>query len=182
MRKKPLIIYDQSNDPRGRSYRDNINQQNLLFKGMLLKPSLVGAAEYAGIKRTVDLYQTMDRLALRKDLHLALSDEGIDLRYIVKGIKGLADGAELDSVRLESYKTFLRALGLDKFVKDEEGSKGWEDAVAGYIKKKEIADASLTALEVPKDGGYQVTAPKIPESAQKARKAEETLGKELYEH
>lgn len=176
MRKKPLIIFDNSStDPRGQSYKNNERQQNLLLKGVMLTGNLIDAGKYAGIKRTVDLYRTWDRLSMRKDYHLALMEQEIDLNWLVGKLKNQAENADKDSVRLEALKIILRSLGLDKYEKEEETSKGWEQALANYVEKQD-------ALPSPaKKTVYDVKTPQIPESAKKIREEDNTLGKELYE-
>lgn len=174
MRKKPLIIFDNSNDPRGKSKTNNIRQQNLLLKGILLTSNFLDAGKYAGIKRTVDIYRTWDRLTLRKDFQQALAEEGVDMTFIVRGIKNQAETAALDSVRLEAYKTLLRSMGLERYTKDEETSAGWEDALVGYVNKQE-------GLPMPKSPGYEVKLPEVPDSARRSREEDNVLGKELYE-
>jgi len=175
MRKKPLIIFNDTTDSRGASYKDNTRQQNLLLKGMLLTSSFVSAANYAGIKRKVDLYRTWDRLTLRKDFHLALETEGVDMSFLVRGLKDQAENSLKDSVRLGAYQTFLKALGLDKYEVAEEKSQGWEEAL------KTLDKMPNPTLAAPKSAGYDVIIPKIPESAMEDLRKEEKLGKELYE-
>ena len=175
MRKKPLIIFDNSNDPRGKAYKNNVRQQNMLLRGMLLTPTFVDAAKFAGFKRAADAIRTLDRLTMRADYHNALSEEGIDLNYIVKGIKAQADGENSGMVKLRAYQILLKSLGLENYAKDEETGKGWEDTLLGYVKKQAaLPEITSTAK------AYEVTRPAIPDSA-KLRKKDDELGKELYE-
>ena len=176
MRKRPLIITDFSNgDPRGRGYKDNIRQQNLLLKGFLLTSNLVEAGQYAGIKRKVDLYRTFDRLSVRKDYQEALMEEGITPSFLAKSLKFKVENEDKDATQLEALKVLLRSMGLDKYEKEEEESKGWEQAVTDYMDNQNLLPTA------PKKTVYEVKRPEIPESARKAREEDSVLGKELYD-
>jgi hypothetical protein len=173
MRKRPLIIFDD-NLKRGKSAQANIRGQNLLLKGMVITGNMDKAADMAGIKTAVELYRTLDRLALRKGYHKALSDEGIDLQWIVQRIKGHADGPS-GQVSMQALRMLLTSLGLNQYSVEEEGQKNWEDTL---LKISNEYDAKQ--LPAP-TASYTVNVPKEPEKNKQMRSKEQQIGKELYE-
>lgn len=175
MRKIPLIIYDDTYR-QGKTVQSNVKRQNLLLRGMMMTGDMKAAANYAGIHAQAEVYRTLDRIGLRQDYHRALQDEGIDLRYIVRGIKDKAENAELDSVRLAALRMLLTSLGLNRYDVSEEGNKNWEDTLLEIAERKK----EVEALPAPGQG-YNVDVPQMPESVKAQRKQENDLGKELYE-
>ena len=128
MRKRPLIIFDDTYK-QGKTAQANIGRQNLLLRGMMMTGNLEAAAKYAGIHAEAEIYRTLDRIGLRREYHEALQSEGVDLRWIVRGIKDKAENAELDSVRLNALRLFLASLGLNRYDVAEEGAKNWEETL-----------------------------------------------------
>lgn len=174
--KRPLIIFDDQNKRGNNLGKANIAKQNLLLRGLMISGSLESAAKYAGIQRAVDTFRTLDRISIRREYHEALSAEGIDLRYIVKGIKDRADNSPNESVRLNALKTLLASLGLDRYEVAEEGNKSWEDRLLQMN-----VESNPKSLPFDTNNGYEVNVPQIPESVKQSRKQEEDLGRELYD-
>ena len=174
MRKRPLIIFDD-NLKRGKSAQANIRGQNLLLKGMMITGNMDKAADMAGIKTAVELYRTLDRLALRKGYHKALSDEGIDLQWIVQRIKGHADGPS-GQVSMQALRMLLTSLGLNQYSVEEEGQKNWEDTLLKISNEYEAKQ-----LPASTNAPYAVDTPKEPEKNKEMRSKEQQIGKELYE-
>ncbi len=173
-KKHPLIFLDNSVRYKNSPIRANFQKQNLLLKGMLINVGDVKqAAKYAGIKTMAEAYRTLDQLSLRKSYYESLDEHNVSLDYIVKKIKDLADNADLDSVKLKALQVFLKTLGLESYSDDGLNKKGWEETLIKAIEDKEV----LT-IETQK---YEVVPPKVPTVELEKRKAEDTLGKELYD-
>lgn len=131
------------------------------------------------LRTMADLHRTLDRLGLRKKYHKALSEEGIDIRYIVQGIKKICeDESEKSSTRLTAYMGLLRSLGLDKYDKEEDAGKDWEDVILDRIESENINKKNIKG---PESEIYEVTPPMIPEEEVEYRKKEKDIGKSLYE-
>lgn len=174
--KRPLIIFSGQNSSIKR-VRPNYFKQNLLLKGLMLKPTLEGAMKYAGIKSAAEAYTILDRLAMRKEYHEALARYGVDFDFIVSGLKNLAQDAKVDGVKLNSFRLFLQSLGLATYEKEESGGKGWEELVARAITaEKEAATKQLPSTQ------YPVKVPEKPTFVRKNQQMEKDLAKNLYGH
>ena len=168
-----------------RFYAPNTYAQNILLKAMskgVTSPQEL--RKLAGLKSVTDVYRTLDKMAIRKEYHDALQRNGISLDYIVQGLQDLAEAADKDSVRLSSYQTLLKSLGLDKYEKTEETGKGWEEVVLAAVAKeeetKQIGDGTVIEGEID-NNTYEVKAPDMPEAARKQRESEAELAKMLYD-
>lgn len=172
-KKLPLIIFD-TGGRKNSVLTPNFQKQNLLLKGMLMNAGDVKqAAKYAGIRTMAEAFRTLDQLSLRKSFYESLDSHDITLDYIVKHIKDLVEGADLDSVKLKALQVLLKTLGLDNYSDEEKGSKGWEDTL---IKALQVKEANTIETQA-----YEVKIPKMPESEVEKRNKENKLGKELYE-
>lgn len=179
MNKKPLIIFDDKYK-KGRVGQESIGKQNLLLKGLMFTNGDIDkSAKLAGLRNATEAYRMLDRVMIRREYHDALAEEGIDLRWIVRGIKSQAENASLDSVRLSALRMLLMSLGLNTYNVAEEGTKSWEDTLLEATEQAEIEEANKPALV---SGRYNVNIPAIPESVKAQRQEEEDLGKELYAH
>lgn len=158
-------------------YRQNNYAQNLILKALFEGITDVNELrKLTGMKSAADVYRTLDKLAIRKEYHEALSAGGIDLDYIVNGIKGICDKGQSDSVRLKGYQTLLRSLGLDKYEKMEDTGKSWEETLL-----KLTDDVQEEQKIIDEIGEYEVIAPPVPDSAKKRQKKEKEAAKSLYE-
>lgn len=162
-------------------YRPNFYAQNLILKAMaggVTDPKDI--ARITGMKSAAEVLRTLDKMAIRKEYHEALSRNGIDLDTIVNGIKEIAMAADKDDTRLKAYQTLLKSLGLEKYDKQEEGGKNWEQIILDISEKKiidgEIGDTNL--LEEP--GEYEVNVPIMPVEEQKKKDEEKSLADEIY--
>lgn len=161
-----------------KSTTQNTYQQVMLLKAMAVTNDPKKLREMIGVKSVADVYRTLDKLAMRKEYHKALSKLGIDFDYIVSGIKNICETADKDDTRLKGYQTLLKSLGLDAY-KDEEvaDSAGWEEVLMKTMnkgdKKEKVIEAELEE--------YDVKIPEIPESVKKQRAIEAQEGKSLYE-
>jgi hypothetical protein len=182
---KPIIITGDGLG-QGGFYQKNEYAQNILLKA--LSSGITDVQELrrlAGLRTAVDVYRTLDKMAIRKDYHRALSDAGLSLDYVVGKIKNIIDNEDgKDDTKLKALQTLMTSLGLDKYQKEEEGGKNWEEAIIGALEKteqKQLDDPSNlnkdNSLEVD---DYEVVIPEVPQEAVDQRKKEEELGKEIY--
>lgn len=171
-------------------YRKNDYAQYLLLKA--LKDGITDPNELKkiiGASRIADVYRNLDKLAIRKEYHKALVDNEIDFNFITKGIKALAENGNTDKVKLASFQTLLKSIGLDKYEKQEEMSMGWEDELleASEKNKKRTDDVENKKLEgVDKKISpvvieeYEVEIPIVPHDERVKEEEEKNFGKELY--
>lgn len=154
--------------------RENSYVQNILLKALSegIKDPLE-LKRIAGLGRVADVYRSLDKLSIRKEYHQALSDNKVDLSFLVKGLKRLSNNSKSDVVKLASFQTFLKSLGLDKYEKQEESGKGWEEAI---IEATERGDSRKDMIE----GEYEVKVPDTPDSETDRQNRENKLGKDLY--
>jgi len=134
--------------------------------------------EMTGIKTVAEVYRTLDKLAIRKEYHEALVRKGVDLDYIVDGIKGLCKDAPQAAVRLAGYKTLLKSIGLEEYKEDKvETGKGWEEMVR-EMAQKEASGENVIEGEVE---DYEVIEPVIPEDERQKRLIEREAGLSIYD-
>lgn len=175
MNKKPLIIFDD-HYRKGRAGQESLGKQNLLLRGILLTGgNMEKAAKLSGLRNAAEAYRMMDRISIRKGYHEALEAEGINLQWIVRGIKDKAENAQLDSVRLAALRMLLTSLGLNTYNVQEEGAKNWEDTLLEMSEKSDASDGQKSL-----SSGYDVVIPEMPESVRAQREEENEIGKELY--
>lgn len=166
-------------------YRKNDYAQYLLLKA--LKDGITDPNELRkiiGASRIADVYRNLDKLAIRKEYHQALIDNNIDFNFIAKGIKALAEGGDTDKVKLASFQTLLKSVGLDKYEKQEEMSKNWEEELLEASRKdkeriEEIEEKKLDGVD-KKIGPYEVDVPIMPHDEKVKQEEEINFGKELY--
>ena len=165
---KPVIFIEGEKS----RYRENTHMQTLLLKA--LSEGVTDIKELkkiAGAKTATEVYQTLDKLALRREYHQALAGAGISMDNIVKGIRDIAFGSSSDATKLKALQTLLRSLGLEKYEKEEDSGKSWEESIMQLSKGKEIDKLS----EV-----YEVNNPKIPDLVKIRQEEEKKLSEELY--
>ena len=160
-------------------YRDNRFAQNILLKA--LSQGITNANELrkiAGLRTVADVYRTLDKLAIRKEYHGALTRLGIDLDYIAGGIKTVIDTTDKDAIKLKGLQTLLRSIGLERYEKDDETGKSWEETIITAF-KEEDKDGNK-ALLADEEEDYEVIAPPVPEEEQVKRDEEKKLAEQLY--
>ena len=158
-------------------YGENRYTQNILLKAMMggvTDPKEL--KKIAGLKTVADVYRTLDKIAIRREYHEALSRNGISLDLIVQGIKGIALSSGSDKTRLAAFQTFIKSLSLDKYDSDGDSGKDWEEKLMEYHDSKDLVEGDI----VP-DKKYIVDVPKIPESAKEKIEEDEKIGKNIYE-
>ena len=157
-------------------YRDNRLKQDLLLRAMQLSYDPKIWMKMAGIRSVAELDRTLDRISIRKDYHQKMEKIGMDMEWLVKGLKGLCDTSKSDMVRLVGFKTILKSIGLEDY-KDSEGgsSRSWEDILTQSIEDEKKNGKPQNLIE------YEVKTPTIPEAEMKRIEMEKEIGKSLYE-
>lgn len=172
--KKPVVFIQGANS----FSRQNTYIQNLLLKALskgVTDPEELKKA--AGLSRVADVYRSLDKLSIRKEYHNALVNNGVDLEFIVKGFKELAE-ADDEKIRLGSLNSLLKSIGLDKYEKQEESGKSWEEEILKVAEdQSNIIDGEIVENEVE---DYDVDRPETPILELKRQNEEKRLGRELY--
>lgn len=128
------------------------------------------------MRSAAEVYRTLDKMQLRKEYHEALSGAGIDMPYIVAGLKNLVDNSTSDKIKLGGLQTILKSIGLEKYEKQEEDGKNWEELVLELSEEK----SEENFIDTLKVDDYEVVAPPLPESVEKRQKEERDEADELY--
>jgi hypothetical protein len=156
-------------------YRENKYAQTILLKAMsdgVTDPDQL--RKIAGLKTVAEVYRTLDKLAIRKEYHEALARQGITMDEIIKGIRDIATSSEKDDTKLKAWQTLLKSIGLDKYEKQENVGKGWEEIIMEKVESgKPVMEGEFEE--------YVVDTPVVPESVEIETKKEKNIGKGLYE-
>ena len=172
------VIYTSSSFKRG---APQTTQQILLLKAMQVTQDPKKLREMIGVKSVAEVYRTLDKMAMRKEYHEALSNCGISFDYIVKGIKDIADAGEKDGDRLKAFQTLLKSLGLEKYEASDIPAGGtWEEELTKSINGKKEQDR-LPSGNIIDDVDYEVFEPEVPDSVKKMRGEEAELVDGIYE-
>jgi len=169
---KPVVFIQGDRD----FYRDNKYNQNLLIKAM--SEGITSPAELrdaSGLKTIPDVYRTLDKLTLRKDYHDALVKNGVDLDFIVSGIKEITEKASKSATRLKGYEILLKSLGLDKYESAEDSGKNWEELI---IEASENEKPKEEITQIKTD--YEVIVPPTPSIDKKRQEDEKEVAEQLY--
>lgn len=154
-------------------YRENNYVQHIILKALsqgITDPNEL--RRISGLGKVAEVYRTLDKMALRKEYHIALQNAEIDFDFIVNGIKSLAVTSDSDVVKLSAFQTILKSVGLDKYDKQESAGSSWEEAIM-------IASEGEEDKTVIED--YEVNVPEVPEAEMKRREDEKKFADELYE-
>jgi len=179
------VVFEHSRSPHT---SPNTHMQTLLLKA--LSEGVTDVKELvklSGAQSAAQVFKTFDKMSIRKEYHRALADNGLSLETIVGGIKELAFGdMTSDKIKLGSLQTLLKSLGLDKYEKEEDAGKSWEEAVLVIAqeeasKKIALAEENGGAVEENEIVEYEVEQPAIPESVKIRQEEEKNIAKELYE-
>jgi len=161
-------------------YSQDDFRQKVLLKAMSVSDDPKVWMKMANLKKMADVYRTLDKLAIRKEYHEALVRTGFDLDSVVAGIKEIAENSSSDSTKLKGYQTILKSLGLDRYEKEDDKGKSWEETIIEYMEKEK-----QKKLENPEEkkvkADYEVVIPKVPVAEKQKREDEEEAGRSLYE-
>jgi len=155
----------------------NTSQQIMLLKALKVTQDPEKLRKILGVKAVADVYRTLDKIAMRKEYHSALTRSGISFDYVVTNIKSEIDSGKKASDRLKALKILLQSLGMDKYDETAIGGGGWEDVLQELREKKEKENSDGN----PVFREYKVIQPPIPESVKKAKEEANKESKELYD-
>ena len=152
------VIYLNS-DKRQTTHEPERAKCLFLLKALRVTQDPKRLAQMMGVKRVAEVYRTLDKLAMRKEYHGALSRAGIDFDYIVRGFKDAADHAPKYADRVTALKAILKSVGMDEYKETESGGGGgWEEVLAQKIEETKQLQAGPVAL----GQDYEVIAPPVP--------------------
>lgn len=127
-------------------------------------------------RAAVDVFRTLDKIALRKEWMAALERNQLDLDSILQVLKQeMYDPDARGSDRIKAAQIILKSLGLEKYEDASISGGTWEDEIV------KIADQGLKQISPGAVPEYEVKQPEIPESVKKQRKEQNDLGRALYE-
>lgn len=151
----------------------NVSQQLMFLRAMNVAQDPKKFNQIIRARAAVDVFRTLDKLALRKEWHSALERNGINFDLVLKTLKQEMLKGDKSSDRIQAAKTIIKSLGLDKYEDSSMGGGSWED---------EILKASEATINLPPPGEeYDVVQPQIPDKVKKERKDQNDLGRQLYE-
>jgi hypothetical protein len=183
MKKEKLkpVIYTTSYYPHG---AQNETQQLVLLKALQITNDPKELRKMMGVRTVTEVYRTLDKLSTRKEYTDALSRAGLDMDFIVNGLKKIASEGFKDSDRLSALKTILQSLGLDKYEADpNQGGGTWEEELLKITeaakKERDLLGAGEKIYDVEIED-YEVKQPIIPESVKKQREEEAKLVEGIY--
>jgi len=161
---------------KGKYYRNNEFQQNVLLEALQHTDDLDELKKIAKFHTKAEVLRTLDKLSIRKGFHDALEKNGLDLNYLVEKFKGLCD-SDSEKISLGAANTMIKSLGLDKYDVTESSGKNWEELLVDVIdKEREEGTKQIEGVTQ-----YDVKRPEVPEEELKKQKEESELGKSLYE-
>jgi hypothetical protein len=170
------VVYSTSTIKKG---TPNTTQQIFLLKALQITSDPKKLREMIGVHSVAEVYRTLDKIAMRKEYHEALSRSGISFDYVVRGIKGIADTSEKDDVRLKAFQTILKSVGMEKYEDSAVASSGtWEEALLKKIEEEKKDVEPLEKFVLPT---YDVTRPELPESAKRAQEEEAEMTSSIYD-
>lgn len=155
------VIFSEGNKRREGSRPDHV-KCIFLLKALRVTQDPKRLAQMLGVKRVAEVYRTLDKLAMRKEYHSALTRLGIDFDYIVRGFKDAADNAPKYSDRLVSLKALLTSVGMDTYKESEDTSGGgWEEILSRKIEETKLLEDAATLINTD----YEVIRPVMPANA-----------------
>jgi len=171
------VIYSRNTYKKG---AQNTTQQMFLLKALQVTQDPKKLKEMMGVRTVAEVYRTLDKIAMRKEYHEALSRAGISFDYIAGGLKGIADCGEKDADRLKAYQTLLKSVGMEKYDDSGVAATGtWEEALLKKIEEEKNNEDDIKKIEGPIE--YEVSTPKIPESEKIAQEEEAEMTSSIYD-
>lgn len=128
------------------------------------------------VKNVAQIYQTLDKIAMRKQYHESLASKGISFDFLVEGIKDIATAGEKDGDRLKAYQTLLKSVGMDKYDNAEASSGTWEEVLLSKIEEAKTNETEVADLPT-----YEVQQPELPESARLQQEEEKEITGSIYD-
>jgi len=159
-------------------HSNNKFQQNLLLDALQITTDPVKLKQMAGLRTVADVYRTLDKLSMRKSYHEALGKHGLDLDFIVKGIKKICKSSKSEAIRLRGFQALLKSIGLDEYKESvEESSKNWEDLLKTAIEAEKQGKLPSGAV----GGDYDVVVPETPDDEKRRIEEGDKYSETLYE-
>jgi len=153
----------------------NTTQQIMLLKALKITQDPKKIKDLIGVRTVAEVYRTLDKIAMRKEYHGALAQNGITFDYVVKGIKKEIDEADKASDRLAGLNMILKSIGLDKYEETAIGGGSWEDIL---LKLKDEQTQKGEELKITE---YSVDVPEMPENVRIAKEKANEESKGLYD-
>lgn len=173
MEKLKPVIFVQGRYP---YYKQNSTQQLMLLKALTITQDPKKLKELIGVKTVAEVYRTLDKIAIRKEYHSALAQNGLSFDFITKKLKDKIENSYKDSDVLNGISIFLKSIGMDKYEESAIGGGSWEDLL---LKIKE--DNLNQEKKEPKIIEYEVKVPEIPEHIRIAKEKANKESKGLYD-
>lgn len=157
----------------------NTTQQIMLLKALRITQDPKKLKQMIGVQKVADVYRTLDKIALRKEYHKALSKFGLSFDYVVENVKKEIDDPNGKvSDKLKGLNMILKSLGMDKYEESTLGGGGWEDALLAIKQNETDEDRAKTKSEVV---DYEVVVPEMPKELQIEKDKENEEAKGLYD-
>lgn len=151
----------------------NVSQQLMFLRALNVAEDPKKFKQIIRARAAVDVFRTLDKIAIRKEWHAALERKGIDADVLIDVLKNEMFDAEKSSDRISAAKVLIKSLGLDKYEDSAISGGSWEDEIL------RVAEGGNP--DVPDGEDYTVEEPPIPDSVKKKREEQNELGKSLYE-
>jgi hypothetical protein len=158
--------------------KQNTTQQILLLKALQVTEDPKKLRQMIGVKTVADVFRTLDKMALRKEYHEALTRLGINFDSVLGVISTEMTTAKKSSDRIKAAQIILKSLGVDKYEDASIGGGSWEDEILKAQENEAALPAAVNEKGLPI---YDVEVPKMPESVKKQRENDTLTGKSLYE-
>lgn len=174
---RPLVLFKNKSE----KHRPEIFKQNMLLKAMEYTTDVDELKDALKFQSRAEVFRTMDKLAMRKDFHRALSDAGLSMDSIASRYKQLL-ASPSEKIQLGALTALSKALGVDKYEVIDEGARDWEQTLLNITEKERNQKAIEGKAEVVEEiEDYEVKIPPVPESIRKQREEDAKEGQELYE-
>lgn len=162
--------------------KETVSQQLSLLRALNIAQDPNKFKHIIRARAAVDVFRTLDKVALRKEYHAALDRHGLNFDAVLLVLKKeMNDPDARGGDRIKAAQIILKSLGLDKYEDSAISGGSWEDEIIKAAEKgveKKFGDV----VDISEIAEYEVEKPQIPDSVKKQRKEQEELGKSLYEN
>lgn len=176
-KKKPITV----SDVKTTFYQENSYGQNLLAKALtdgITDP--LELRKLAGMRTTAEVYRCLDKLALRREYHTALSKSGIGFGTIADKLKELMDSPS-QKIQLGAVNALMKSLGLEKYEQVEDAGKSWEEELIRVSEEARKEGRDFKQIEMEEFTDYEVVTPETPTSEKERQENERKIGRDIYE-
>lgn len=186
VKKLKPVVYTSSTLKKGPG---STARQIFLLKALQITQDPKKLKQMIGVKTVAQVFQTLDKMSMRKEYHEALAENGVSFDFLVKGFKNIAMSGEKDSDRLKALQVLLKSVGMDEYKEDHGSASGsWEEELLKKLEQQNNADVDeiYGGTESPKLPAsnqipiYDVEVPEIPESEKEKMKEEDDLTSSIY--